>query len=258
MYGLGALRAQLKQAEAHSEVNASPAKRWTLPSKVISVRFAYSDKLVIASLADGSIAAYRLKALVQGGTSPVLTSKAPFTPQDLLPNPAPGSPLVALVPSPFSAAPPQLALLNADANAITTPFPAAVQATCACWSVKGKQIAVGTRQGAIAQMTPEGDVKAEIPLPPSLDTTAGWWVRSLSWIENNVFLVVYAKAQQPASPDHDDEVFIINRSPSGTFDFVHFFDPTPAFGMIERQGRRWIAWLKQWSFSPRCLHDHSS
>lgn len=52
-------------------------------------------------------------------------------------------------------------------------FPTHLNITAACWSVKGKQIVVGMRGGGMAQFTPEGEKKAEIAAPVSLQG-AGW------------------------------------------------------------------------------------
>jgi nucleoporin NUP159 len=45
------------------------------------------------------------------------------------------------------------------------------QVSCAAWSTKGKQIVAGLGDGTMVQMTPKGDIKAEIPRPPELNPT---------------------------------------------------------------------------------------
>jgi nucleoporin NUP159 len=42
--------------------------------------------------------------------------------------------------------------------------------SCAAWSTKGKQLVAGLGDGTIHQITPEGELKAQIPKPPGLDT----------------------------------------------------------------------------------------
>ena len=38
--------------------------------------------------------------------------------------------------------------------------------SCLSWSAKGKQLVAGLGDGGASQMTPEGTVKGEIPMPP--------------------------------------------------------------------------------------------
>jgi hypothetical protein len=39
----------------------------------------------------------------------------------------------------------------------------------ACWSVKGKQIVCGRVSGDLVQYTPDGQPKASVPVPPTLE-----------------------------------------------------------------------------------------
>lgn len=93
-------------------------------------------------------------------------------------------------------------------------------------------------------------MKAELPLPQSLIEQGGEWsAKSLEWLENHVFLVTYSR---PSSSEgeavHEDEVVVLTRDPKqgNKVEEVRFLDPTPAFGMMDRQGRRWIGRLKNW------------
>jgi hypothetical protein len=47
------------------------------------------------------------------------------------------------------------------------------QVSCLSWSSKGKQLCAGLADGGICQMTPEGEVKADIPKPPNVDNSHG-------------------------------------------------------------------------------------
>lgn len=163
---------------------------------------------------------------------------------DVRPCPAPSSPLVALL------TPQSIGIIDVETMQPVASFPASSMGSpsAACWSVKGKQIAVGFANGFVAQFTPEGEKKAEVGPPPALTSSGSTYlVRSLEWLENNVFLVTYAKPRDPASgePTHEDEVYIIERS-SSSMNYVHFMDPSPAFGMMSREGRRWFAKFKSW------------
>ncbi|KAI5289908.1 hypothetical protein KEM54_002928 [Ascosphaera aggregata] len=84
------------------------------------------------------------------------------------------------------------------------------------WSKKGKQLVAGRMDCTMVQMTPEGEVKAEIPRPSDLEN-----VSAISWLENNTFLVVYSSAD--VSPDlglpseHYYFIFRENRTSNFTF-----------------------------------------
>lgn len=42
--------------------------------------------------------------------------------------------------------------------------------SCVSWSTRGKQLVAGLGDGSAVQLTPEGEVKAEIPRPPHVDS----------------------------------------------------------------------------------------
>lgn len=127
--------------------------------------------------------------------------------------------------------------------------PDGTSATAACWSVKGKQIAIGCSNGEIRQYAPDDPtIKAQIPPPALLAERGGAWiVQSLDWLENNVFLVTFGRPQLPGqAPGHEDEVLIATRSPDKTVQWTSFQDPAPAFGMMTRPGRRWTGRFRSW------------
>lgn len=258
LFSLDALRHLVSTATPSTTPELAHHLQVSTASPVDFLRLAMGDKVVLAGMRDGTVAVYRLKHLVEGnvggsycslyiGANPESQS-SPMTvfPSagshllDILPNPAPASPLVVIL-TPMS-----LTVVDLETQSAVSTFPPQLQATSACWSVKGKQIAVGTRGGMIAQFTPEGEVKAEIGLPTGIASEA-WEVRSLDWLENNVFLATYARQSVPSpKPTHDYEVYIINKGVGGAIEYVRFMDPTPAFGLMEREGRRWIARFKGW------------
>lgn len=135
-------------------------------------------------------------------------------------------------------------LINLETSSLASTFPADLEATAACWSVKGKQVAIGTRHGFIAQYTPEGEKKAEIAPPSELE--GQWEVRSLNWLENTVWLATYAKPLDRSQPPaHEYEVYIITKT-GDALEYTKFYDPTPSYGLDTREGRRWIVRFKGW------------
>ncbi|KAJ3180793.1 hypothetical protein HDU85_003872 [Gaertneriomyces sp. JEL0708] len=70
--------------------------------------------------------------------------------------------------------------------------------TTVAWSPKGKQLAVGLKDGTIVQVTPEGTEKNRIPPPKELGLDGK--VDCLVWLENAIFVAIYGP-DDPASQD---------------------------------------------------------
>ena len=120
-----------------------------------------------------------------------------------------------------------------------------------CWSVKGKQVAMGLQSGEIAQFIPEGEQKDVISRPSEL--VGSYALSDLRWIENHVFVATYTSnaPQDSDSSDssQDDQVFVILRdNATKAITFVRFpLDPATAFGGDESlRSRRFYGWLKGW------------
>lgn len=62
------------------------------------------------------------------------------------------------------------------------------QASCMCWSPKGKQIAVGSRNGKITQYKPDLKAMKVINAPPLEGSPS---VIALQWISNYQFVALY-------------------------------------------------------------------
>jgi nucleoporin NUP159 len=278
LFSLPTLRSTARSASPHDTPKVDPALHVPTPSPVDFLRFAMGEKLVVAGLRDGSVAVWRLKSLVEGQvrsrslfgslapatdvatldgreTSPEhLLQSAPLKTLpalvagesliDLCPNPAPDSPLLAVL-APSAAAP--LTIFNLETSAVHATFPSDLAATSACWSVKGKQLAVGTASGTIVQLSPEGEQKALVPAPADLSPSGAFEVRSVEWLENNVFLATYAKPRTKSEDDveHEDEVYVITKA-GQEMSYTKFADPCPPFGMMGRQGRRWVGRFRNW------------
>ncbi|GAA5830463.1 hypothetical protein JCM3766R1_002730 [Sporobolomyces carnicolor] len=248
LFSLDALRGAFESATPHS--TPEPSRHLTVPTEapVDHIRFAMGDQLVVAALRDSSLVVWRLKSLVvEKDTNPLRTIPAvPGRILQVLPNPAPSSPLVCVI---SSSSPPVIHNLETSTVHSTFDAPSRFEPTCASWSVKGKQLAVGTRDGRILQFTPEGELKAELAVPSSLEQS-GWQVESLEWLENHVFWVTYSKPlDRDGQPQHEDEVVVLTRDPKRSNEVVEqvrFMDPTPAFGMMDRHGKRWVVRLKNW------------
>ncbi|SCV74539.1 BQ2448_7568 [Microbotryum intermedium] len=276
LFSLSSLHQLLSTSPPHSTPSLEPQLAVPTSHPVDHLHFARSDHSLVVALRDGHVWVYSLKQLVHGQVSLAsqryMPSQAPphrpdwalsdsysldvdpqTTPEHTLPSsggsllsihpcPAEYSPLVLLVPS--TPSPPRIINL-ASPTPSQAAFPSDLKATSASWSVRGKQVSVGDVDGLVAQYTPEGQLKGSIPRPSSL--SADYQVRAVEWLENTAWLITYAlptpEGQEPA---HSDEVFVVNKLASGGYAHVKFFDPTPAFGLTQFEGKRWALRLKNW------------
>lgn len=125
--------------------------------------------LILSAEQGGGLAVYDVNALQQGST------------QTAFELPTNGEPLRALVPNPrpekaeFCAVATnegKLLMANLKERKFVSKGASIIlkeRVSCVAWSNRGKQLVAGLGDGTMCQLTPEGDVKAEIPRPPQLD-----------------------------------------------------------------------------------------
>lgn len=140
-----------------------------LSQKVSHVEFSCDDNVLVVATGDGSgLMAYPTSGLMQGITQPALTLSVN------------GASLRALAPNPID---PELfatvtnngELLMANlktSELVSGPSGPVLKTgvSCVSWSNKGKQLVCGLADGAVTQITPEGQVKAEIPKAPDTES----------------------------------------------------------------------------------------
>ncbi|MCJ1461555.1 hypothetical protein MMC07_000152, partial [Pseudocyphellaria aurata] len=102
--------------------------------------------------------------------------------------------------------------------------------TCVSWSTRGKQLVAGLGNGTCVQMTPEGGITAEIPRPNNLE--GDQHVTSISWLENDLFLVAHTSSAFHHENASCTVFHIITRqkSPQTIFTFQKLPEPCPSFG----------------------------
>lgn len=140
-----------------------------MPMRISQVVFSADEScLVLSAETGGGLAVYDVQALLNGST------QAAF---ELSTN---GTSLGALVPNPTPEKGELLALITNDGylmmanlkerSFITGPNGQVLKdgVSCLSWSTRGKQLVAGLGNGTAYQMTPEGEVKAEIPRPPNV------------------------------------------------------------------------------------------
>lgn len=149
-----------------------PQLTLSLPTRICQLTFTADESyLVLSAEQGGGIAAYDVQALKQGSTQPALQI------------PTNGESLRALVPNPQATTGELCAVVTSQgklliANMKDKSFAKGTngqvlkeQVSCAAWSTRGKQLVAGLGDGTMVQMTPNGDVKAEIPRPSELNST---------------------------------------------------------------------------------------
>lgn len=172
LFSLPVLRQLFSSAVRHSTPTLPPHLSVVAPDRVDFIRFANSEKLVVVGFRNGNVGVWRLKNLVQGDITPQLVIPSPTASPllNLLPCPSPNSSLVLVLSTT------KVLTLDLSTSTVVSNFPAGLNASSACWSVKGKQVVVGTRGGALAQFTPSGEQRGEImSLPATLLNDGQSW-----------------------------------------------------------------------------------
>ncbi|RKO92951.1 hypothetical protein BDK51DRAFT_40517 [Blyttiomyces helicus] len=127
--------------------------------------------------------------------------------------------------------PDRCAVLDDSGNLTIVPFGGEVVAvpipglTSMCWSKKGKQLAVGDRNGTIFQVTPAGQVKNKIPRPGSVSD--GMIVRHILWLEKP-FVIIY---EDPASEER--KVAVVLQEGTQTDSYPALKKKTIVHGLID-------------------------
>ncbi|KAH7026502.1 uncharacterized protein B0I36DRAFT_330769 [Microdochium trichocladiopsis] len=213
-------------ADGDSDVRPfQPQLSLKLPTRICQLAFTADENyLVLSAEQGGGLAAYEVRSLKQGSTQPSFQI------------PTNNEALRALVPNPQAATGELCAVVTSQgkllvANMNDKKFAQGSngqvlkeQVSCVAWSTKGKQLVAGLGDGTMVQMTPSGDVKAEIPRPSELDSSN--YVSAVSWLENHVFLAFYVStSEQPPT----ESCYLILRQ-GQNFTFQKFNDPIAPFG----------------------------
>ncbi|KAJ5387853.1 hypothetical protein N7509_010394 [Penicillium cosmopolitanum] len=160
-----------------------------LPSRPTHIAFNASDDALILATENGSqISVFQTTSLTQDNAQPALSvSTNGASIRALVPNPDSTSNLVALV-----TVNGELLVADLKAGNLVSGANGPILrngVSCVAWSNKGKQLVAGLADGTGDQMTADGTKKAEIPRPADLEGECH--VSSISWLENDVFFVIY-------------------------------------------------------------------
>ncbi len=148
----------------------TPQLQIPLPIRICQLAFSADEAhLILSAEQGGGLAVYDVDAFQQGTT------------QSAFEIPTNGESLRALVPNPRPERAELCAVVTNEGKLLMANFKERnfvfkgnsqilrEQVSCVAWSNLGKQLVAGLGDGTICQLTPEGDVKAEIPRPPELD-----------------------------------------------------------------------------------------
>ncbi|KAI9046370.1 FG-nucleoporin NUP159 [Aspergillus affinis] len=164
-----------------------------LPARPTHVAFASGDSaLVVTTEAGSQLLVYETDSLLSGNGQPALSlpvSGAPF--RAVAPNPATldvdKSSLVALVTGGG-----ELLIANLKTGQLLSGANGQIMksgVSSVCWSNKGKQLVAGLADGTAHLIKPTGEQTATIPRPQDLEGECH--VSSISWLEDDIFLMVY-------------------------------------------------------------------
>ncbi|PHH54608.1 Nucleoporin NUP159 [Ceratocystis fimbriata CBS 114723] len=175
--------------------------------------------LLVASQHSSSVAVYETASLLGGGLSSAFElSISDVAVRILCPNVATEKAELCAVVTENGA----LHMLNLKSRSISSALVSEV--SCVAWSTKGKQLVAGKVNGTVQQMTPDGDIKAEIPCP---DGFHGVHVSSIQWLENHLFVAIYMTINEnPPTSTY----YVITRQPPSSYSFRKLPDPVDPFG----------------------------
>ncbi|KAI0204711.1 hypothetical protein F4808DRAFT_307627 [Astrocystis sublimbata] len=182
-----------KDGESESETRPfTPQLKIPLPIRIGQLAFSADDAyLILSAEQGGGLAVYDVNALQQGTTQSAFEiSTSGESLRALVPNPlAEKAELCAVVTNGG-----KLLMANLKERNFMSKGSQILkeQVSCVSWSTKGKQLVAGLADGTLCQLTPEGDIKAEIPRPPELDSN--YYVSTVVWLENNLFLVFHVSS----------------------------------------------------------------
>ena len=219
------------QASAESDVRSfSPQLTLSIGTRVSQVAFSSDESfLVISAETGGGLAVYDVQALMKGTTQSAFElSTNGVSLRALTPNPTPEKAEF------FAAITNKGALMMANLKTrqfLSGPSGQTMKdgVSCVSWSTRGKQLIAGLGNGTGFQMTPEGEIKVDIPRPLGLE--GDQHVSSISWLENNVFLMVHTPSSFDASSVPSSTFNLVTRQPPAGFVFQKLPEPCSPFGL---------------------------
>ncbi|PWN40776.1 hypothetical protein IE81DRAFT_304651 [Ceraceosorus guamensis] len=263
IHALSSLRSTFSESKKNTTVEPQPIQRIPTPAAVSFLRFADDDERILVGLENGALAIWTLEHALDGNSQATHTLQPPAANLGLLEvaaNPGERAELSVVLYAERQAdasdgTDGQARILDMRSGQWGAPLNVGSAILSACWSTKGKQIALGLADGGIVQLTPEGEIKERIRPPTDLAQDMG--IIHLSWLENNVFVATYNTISSGSAdePDHSETLYAILRNPkTSSLQYLRFpLDPAPSFGDTSRRTQRYAVSLKGWSPSKHLL-----
>ncbi|KAK1143313.1 hypothetical protein N8T08_006840 [Aspergillus melleus] len=221
-----------------------------LPARPTHVAFASGDSaLVVTTEAGSQLFVYETDSLLTGSGQPALSlpvNGAPF--RAVAPNPAlpdvDESSLVALVTGGG-----ELLIANLKTGQLLSGANGQVMksgVSSVCWSNKGKQLVAGLADGTAHQIKPTGELAATIPRPPDLEGECH--VSSISWLENDLFLMVYTPntAEDETGQTPPSSYYLITKRKQAPFLIQKLPEVCLPFGYKRAPAYQFIARLRNY------------
>ena len=191
----------------------TPKFKLPMQGRVAHVAFSSDEKFLITSFeAQGLLVVFHVQDLVNGSIQPAFEmSTNGESLRSLSPNPAKEkAELVAIVTTQGNLLIGNMNTRQFENSGEMTGNVLRTNTSCVAWSPKGKQLVAGSADGNFYQMTPSGNHKAQLPRAPDLQ--GDFYVDSISWLENDLFLVAYVST----GDNKDSEFRLVSRIGSGT------------------------------------------
>ncbi|KAI9792994.1 MAG: hypothetical protein M1833_000981 [Piccolia ochrophora] len=219
-----------ESSDAGNVLSFDPQLKIPLPMRVSQVAFSANEEyLVISAEQGGGLAVYSVQSLMQGDTQAAAElSTNGVSLRALMPNPTPErAELFATVTTNG-----ELMIANLQQQQFVSGANGQVLkqgVSCVAWSARGKQLVAGLGDGTAYQLTPTGEGKAEIPRPAGVD--ADQHVSSITWLENDLFLLVHTPTSFDADTTPQSTFHLITRQPPSQYGSQLIPDPCPPFGL---------------------------